>query len=339
MVPSDGGEVRAIGIAAPTAGLQSGMASKVVATAYGGPEVLAVVEEPVPGPGPGQVSVEVQAAGTNPVDYKQFSGSYGADESKLPLPVGMEAAGVVTAVGEGAHGPGGPLRTGDAVILYRITGAYASHVVVGAEAAVPKPEALSFEEASGLMLTGCTAVHALRATGVGPGDTVVVHGASGGVGLMAVQLAVADGARVIGTSSPSGHDELRRLGAQPLTYGDGLVERIRALAPDGVDAAVDTVGTDEAIDVSVALVADRDRIATIAGFQRGFALGLKVLGGAPGADPGTEVRAAARMELVTRVEEGTLSVVVAATYPLAAAAEALGQLATGHTHGKIVLVP
>ncbi len=315
------------------------MAIRVVATAFGGPEVVAVVEEAVPEPGPGQVSVAVRAVGTNPVDYKLFSGSYGADESLLPMALGSEAAGVVTAVGDGAEGPGGPVRVGDHVILYRAPGAYASHLVVGAEVAVPKPDALSFEEASGLMLTGATAVHALHTTGVRAGETVVVHGASGGVGLMAVQLAVADGARVIGTAAESGHAYLRQLGAEPVAYGDGLLGRITDLAPDGVDAAIDTVGTDEAIDVSVALVADRGRIVTIAGFQRGFELGIKVIGGAPGADPGTEVRAAARMELVKRAEAGTLSVLVAATFPLTRAADALRLLASGHTHGKIVLVP
>jgi NADPH:quinone reductase-like Zn-dependent oxidoreductase len=315
------------------------MATRVVATAFGGPEVLEVVEGPVPDPGPGQVSVEVRAVGTNPVDYKLFSGDFGRDATQLPMPLGSEAAGVVTAVGPGAGGPGGPIQVGDHVILYRAPGAYASHLVVEGDAVVPKPSALSFEEASGLMLTGTTAVHALHTTGVGASDTVVIHGASGGVGLMAVQLAVADGARVIGTAAESGHAHLRRLGAEPVAYGDGLLERIRALAPGGVDAAVDTVGTEEAIDVSVALVADRARIVTIAGFQRGFELGIKVIGGAPGADPGTEVRAAARMELVKRAQAGTLSVLVAATYPLTEAADALRQLATGHTHGKIVLVP
>jgi NADPH:quinone reductase len=315
------------------------MATRVVATAFGGPEVLSVEEVPVSEPSPGEVAVEVRAVGTNPVDYKRFSGDYGADESLLPMVPGSEAAGLVTGVGDGAEGPGGPVRVGDPVIVFRAPGAYASHLVVSSDAVVPKPSRMSFEEAAGLMLTGSTAVHALRSTGVGTGDTVVVHGASGGVGLMAVQLAVADGARVIATAAESGHAYLRRLGAEPVAYGDGLLGRIMALAPDGVDAAIDTVGTDEAIDVSLSLVADRGRIATIAGFRRGFELGLKVLGGAPGADPGTEVRAAARMELVARVDAGTLTVKVAATYPLADAADALRQLADGHTHGKIVLVP
>ncbi len=315
------------------------MAVKVVATAFGGPEVLAVVEEPVGETGPGEVSVEVRAVGTNPVDYKRFSGDFGTDESLLPMTPGSEAAGVVSEVREGTKGPGGPVRVGDSVIVFRAPGAYASHLVVPVDAVVPKPVAMSFEAAAGLMLTGTTAVHALDATSVRAGDTVVVHGASGGVGLMVVQLAVADGARVIATAAQSGHAYLRELGAEPVVYGPGLLERITELAPAGVTAAIDTVGTDEAVDVSVALVADRSRIATIAAFQRGFDLGLKVLGGAPGADPGTEVRAAARMELVKRVDAGTLTVKVAATYPLVEAADALTQLASGHTHGKIVLVP
>jgi len=251
----------------------------------------------------------------------------------------MEAAGVVNAVGDDATGPAGSIHPGDEVIAYRIEGAYAAQVVVPASAVVPKPSTLSFEAASGLMLTGSTAVHALTVTGVGSGDTVVIHGAAGGVGLMAVQLAVNAGARVIGTARENSHAYLRQLGAEPATYGDGLVERIRALAPDGVDAAIDTVGTDEAVDASVTLVADRNRIATIAAFQRGFELGLKVLGAAPGADPGTEIRAAARLELAHQAEAGKLKVRVAGTYPLSEAADAHRELSSGHTHGKIILIP
>ena len=315
------------------------MAIRVVATAFGGPEVLSLVEVAVGEPGPGEVAIDVAAVGTNPVDYKLFSGTFGADPSRLPMPVGSELAGVVTAVGTGAEGPAGPVAPGDQVIAYRVEGAYASQVVVPGSVVVPKPTTLSFEEASGLMLTGTTAVHALTVIGVGAGDTVVVHGAAGGVGLMAVQLAIGAGARVIGTASERNHDDLRRMGVEPVTYGEGLLERITALAPEGVDAAFDTVGTDEALDVSVALVADRGRIATIAGFERGFELGIKVLGGAPGADQGVEIRDAARMELVRQAEAGTITVRVARTYPLAEAAEALRELSAGHAHGKIVLIP
>ena len=315
------------------------MTTTVVATAFGGPEVLSLVDEPVGAPGPGQVLLEVRAAGTNPVDYKMYSGAYGTDQARLPIHLGYEASGVVGAVGEDGDGPAGPIRSGDEVIAYPVQGAYATELLVPASSVVPKPSRLSFEEASGLLLTGCTAVHALTVTGVRSGETVVVHGASGGVGLMAVQLAVNAGARVIGTASAGIHPYLRELGAEPVTYGEGLVERIRSLAPGGIDAAIDTVGGDEAIDASVALVADRDRIVTIAAFQRGVELGLKVIGAGPGGDPGTEIRAAARLELVRQAEAGKLRVKVAATYPLSEAAAAHRELELGHTHGKIVLVP
>ncbi len=315
------------------------MASRVVATGFGGPEVLSVVDAPPRAPGPGEVAVEVVAIGANPVDCKVYSGEFGRDPAQLPIPIGREAAGVVTSVGESAEGPDGPVSLGDEVALFPIEGAYASHLVVPASSVVPKPARTSFEEASGLLVTGSTAVHAIKVAAVGPGDTVVVHGASGGVGLMVVQLAANVGARVIGTSSESGHDYLRGLGAEPVVYGDGLSDRIRALAPDGIDAAIDTAGTDEAIETSIDLVADRQRIVTIAGFKRGFELGLKVLGGAPGADPGTQIRAAARMELVRQVNDGSLKVLVARVYPLAEVAAAHAALARGHTHGKIVLVP
>jgi hypothetical protein len=186
---------------------------------------------------------------------------------------------------------------------------------------------------------GTTAVHALTVTRVGSGDTVVIHGASGGVGLLTVQLALEAGARVIGTASESGHACLRELGAEPVTYGAGLLERIQAIAPDGVDASVDAVGGDEALDTSLALVADRDRIVTLLASPRAFDSGINVIGNAPGADPGTEIRAAARLELARLAEQGKLHVVVAATYPFAEAVAEHTALATGHTHGKIILVP
>jgi len=315
------------------------MTTTVVATAFGGPEVLSVVEEPAGVPRRGEVLVDVRAAGTNPVDYKFYAGAYGKDPSQLPMRLGLEAAGVVSAVSDDAVGPEGPVDIGDEVIAYPIQGAYASQVVVPASSVVRKPTTLSFEEAGGLLLTGCTAVHALAVTGVGVGDTVVVHGASGGVGMMAIQLAVNAGARVIGTASEGIHAYLRELGAEPVTYGDGLVERIRALAPDGIDAAIDAVGTSEAIDSSVALVADRNRIVTIAAFQRGLELGIKVIGMFPGADPGTEIRAAARLELTRQAGEGELRVRVAGTYPLSEVANAHRELMSGHIHGKIVLIP
>jgi NADPH:quinone reductase len=311
----------------------------VVATAFGGPEVLAVIETPIRPPGPGEVLISVRAAGTNPIDYKVYSGVMGQDPARLPMRLGSEAAGVVTEVGDGAEGPGGRVAVGDEVIAYRIAGAYAADVTVPGASVLPKPSTLSFEEASGLMLTGVTAAHALTVTGVGAGDTVLIHGASGGVGLMAIQLAADAGARVIGTAGESGRALVRDFGAEPVAYGAGLEERVRALAPGGVDAAVDCAGGDEALDTSLALVADRGRIVTIVASRRAFDSGIKVIGGAPGADPGTEIRTAARLELARLASDGKLRVVVAAAYPLAEAAAAHRTLATGHAHGKVVLVP
>jgi NADPH:quinone reductase len=281
----------------------------------------------------------VRAAGTNPVDYKRYSGAAGRDPAQLPMRLGFEAAGVVTDVANGAVGAAGPVRAGDEVVAFRITGACAAELVVPAASVVGKPSTLSFEQASGMMLTGATAVHALTFIRVGAGDMVLIHGAAGGVGLMAVELAAGAGARVIGTARESGHAYLRELGAEPVAYGPGLEDRVRALAPGGVDAAIDAVGNDEALDTSLALVPDRDRIVTLVGSRRAFDLGIKVIGGAPGADPGTEIRAAARLKLARLAEEGKLRVLVAATYPLAEVATAHRVLAAGHTHGKIVLVP
>jgi NADPH:quinone reductase-like Zn-dependent oxidoreductase len=202
---------------------------------------------------------------------------------------------------------------------------------------LPKPVAMSWVAAGGLMLAGATAVHALTATAVSGGETVLVHAAAGGVGLMAVQVALAGGAHVIGTASERNHAYLRDLGAQPTTYGAGLADRVRALAPDGVDAAVDCVGTDEAVDVSLELVADRDRIASIAAFGRGAEVGIKLLGGGPGADPGTEVRNAARVQLTKLVEQGKLEV-LARSFELGQVAEAHREGQAGHVTGKLVLV-
>jgi NADPH2:quinone reductase len=297
----------------------------VVATAYGGPEVLDVVEEPMGAPGPGEVLLEVRAAGVNPVDWKRYSGMMGADPSQLPMRLGSEAAGVVA-------------DSGREVIAFRIAGAYATHVVVPETALVDKPAALSWEVAGGLMLAGVTAIHALEATGVGEGDTLLLHAAAGGVGLIALQVARERGARVVGTASEAHHDDLRALGCEPVAYGPGLEDRVRALAPDGVDAAIDAVGTDEAIDVSLAVVPDRDRIATIAAFGRAAQEGIKLLGGGPGGDPGAEIRDRARFVLVRLAGEGRLSVPTHA-YRLAEVAAAHEASRAGHVYGKLVLVP
>jgi NADPH2:quinone reductase len=315
------------------------MPSVVIATAFGGPDVLSVAEEPLGEPGPGQARIAVRAAGVNPVDYKSYSGALGADPARLPIRLGSEAAGVVTAAGPDAAGPAGPVAAGDEVIAYRAPGAYATDLVVPAAALVPKPAALDWPQAAGLMVTGVTGWHLLAATNVHEGDTVLIHGGAGGVGLMALQLATGRGATPLVTASPARHGFLRDLGAVPVAYGPGLAGRVRAEAPGGVDAALDLIGTDEAIDVSLELVADRARIATIAGFTRGFQEGIKVLGGAPGADPGSQIRDAARLELTRLAQARVLRIFVTQTFPLAQAADAHRASMTGHTTGKIALIP
>jgi NADPH2:quinone reductase len=315
------------------------MTSAVVATAFGGPENLEIVDVEVPAPGTGEVAISVVACGVNPADIKSYNGDFGTDPGKLPMRLGFEAAGVVTAVGPDANGPEGPVAVGDEVIAFRISGGYAGDVVVPASAVIRKPASLDWPQAAGLMLTGATAVHLLTATDVGEGDTVLIHGASGGVGLMAVQLAVLRGATVIATASEKRHGVLEELGAEPITYGEGLLERVQAVAPGGIDAALDLVGSDEALEVSLALVADRDRIATIANFGSSRDAGIKILGGGPGADAGEEVRTGARVPLAKHAGDGSLVVHLGATFGLAEVAEAHRLVLAGEANGKVVLLP
>lgn len=315
------------------------MASIVVATAYGGPEVLSVVERPVGAPGPDEARIVVRAAGVNPIDYKMYSGAFGADPAKLPMRLGSELSGVVAEVGQDAIGPVGAVKAGDEIIGYRIPGAYASELVAPAQALVPKPANLDWAQAAGLMLTGVTAWHCLAVTNVGPHDTVLMHGAAGGVGTMAVQLAVSRGATVIATASQARHSFLRELGAIPVAYGSGLADRVREVSPGGIDVALDLVGTEEAIDTSLELVPDLARIVTIVAPGRAGQVGIKAVGGGPGADPGTEIRAAARVELAKLAAAGTLRVFVSQTFPLTAAADAHRAISAGHAQGKIALIP
>jgi NADPH:quinone reductase len=314
------------------------MAQRIVALAYGGPDVLSLVETDVPAPGPGEVTVRTKAIGTNPVDFKAYSGRMGDDPAALPLPLGREAAGVVTAAGPDAEGPGGPLAVGDEVVVYPFVGTYATEFTAPAADVVPKPPELSWEVAAGALLTGATALHAVTLAGAREGRTLLVHGASGGVGTLAVQLARAAGARVLGTASERRQEEVARLGATPLVYGPGLEERVRAAAPNGVDAAVDAAGTDEAIDVSLALVSEPVRIVSAVAFARAGD-GITLIGGAPGADPGTEIRANAWRRVLPAAARGDLHVPVARTFPLAQAADAHRFLAEGHPGGKVILLP
>jgi NADPH:quinone reductase-like Zn-dependent oxidoreductase len=299
---------------------------------FGGPEQLKVSEVPTPQPGSGEVRVVVRAIGVNPIDWKIYSGRMGRDPKALGG-IGFELAGVVDAVGEGVDG----WSVGDEVIASQVPGnGYTDAAVVPAAGLIAKPEGLSWELAASVPVAGGTAAHAVTAAGVGEGDTVLVHGAAGGVGGLVVQLARRRGARVIATASERNHEYLRSLGAEPVTYGAGLTERVRALAPDGVDAAIDAIGTDEAIDTSLALVDDPSRVVSMAAYQR-RGDGIRLIGG--GGEPGTEIRDAARPEVAQLLADGELTLPIQATYPLEDTAEAHRVGLDGHTRGKLVIVP
>lgn len=304
----------------------------VVASAFGGPEVLTLVQVPIRDPGPGEVLLDVRAAALNPADLKFYNGVFGTDADSLPIRLGLEVSGVVAAVGPDVSS----VSVGEEVVAKPVNGGYAERVLVAADDVFPKPPGLTFEQASGLLVAGGAAAHLVAAGRVGPGDTVLLHGAGGGVGCVALQLLLAKGARVIATASPRRHDDLRARGAEPVAYGEGLADRVRALAPDGVDAALDTVGTDEAVDVSVELVADRSRIATIAAFARAPGLGISLLTDRGG---GMAIREAARSELLDLVRAGKLQVVVDRTFRLADVRAAHEYLVLGHAGGKVVLIP
>ncbi|GAA4399807.1 NADP-dependent oxidoreductase [Tsukamurella soli] len=309
----------------------------MVAKAFGGPEVLTVIDEELPAPGPGEVLVEFRAIGVNPVEYKQYGGAFGTDESTLPLHLGSEGAGIVVAVGDDATGPSGPISVGDEVVVYRGSGTYAEQALEPASAVLPRPAALGVQEAAGLLLTGTTAYDTVETVGVSDGDVVLIHGAAGAVGLLAVQLAKLRGATVIGTAREVNHDYLRSIGAIPVTYGEGLADRVRDAAPGGVDAAIDTVGTDEAVDVSLELVKDKARIVTIAAFGRAAADGFPVLGG--GNPASAALRDRVRPELLDLAARGEITNVVAKTFPLADAGRAHTELKTAHPIGKFILLP
>lgn len=306
-----------------------------VATDLGGPEVLRQVEVDVPAPGSGEVTIEVRAAGMNPADYKGFAP--GGDRDRLPLPLGYEVAGVVTAVGPDTRIASGPVAVGDEVLAYRVVGGYATAMTVPAGDVFAKPAALDFPAAANLLLAGATAAEMLAVTDVAAGETVLVHGASGAVGVSVLQQAERIGARAIGTASERNFDTVRRFGGIPVAYGDGLAGRVRDAAPEGVAAALDTVGTDEAVEVSLELVADRRRIVTIAAFGRAERDGIRVIGGMM--PESAAFRDKARAGLAQLAAEGGLVVPVARTFPFGDAPAALELLSSGHPGGKLALVP
>lgn len=312
------------------------MAKAVRYSEYGPPEVLEIVEIDVPQPGPGEVVVEVRAVGVNPIEWKIRSGQ----RAPAPLPAGLgsDASGVVQAVGEGVT----EFAPGDAVIGFNLRGAYASHVVATPATLVRKPAELGFEQAAGLGVPAGTAYQALKSLGVKAGDTLLVHAGSGAVGQAAVQFARHWGATVIATASEPNHARLRALGVIPIAYGDGLLERVRAVAPDGVDVVLDCAGTDEALDVSLELVADRQRIGTIVVTQRAKDAGIQLW---TSSIPGnmTEEQKQLRVDAIPYAADlsarGEFDVEIAERYPLELVAVAHRRSETGHVRGKLVLVP
>ncbi|MBT2186942.1 NADP-dependent oxidoreductase [Sphingobium nicotianae] len=290
---------------------------------YGGPEVLHMVEVEAPHAGPGEVRIRVRAAGVNPSDWKRREGQYRAfEEVDFPAGLGVEGAGIVDQLGAGVT----DVATGDAVFGFG--------VAMMAEQAIlthwaKKPDDLSFEVAAGLPVISDTATRALDQVGVGEGQTLLVSGAAGGVGTAILQLAKRRGIAVIGTASAAKHDYLRTLAAMPTSYGAGLEARLRALAPAGVDAAIDVAGSG-IIPELIRIVGDPRRVLSVADFSA-EQYGAKFSRGPP-ADP---VRLFANMAHLCAI--GAFTLRIERTYPLDRAREAQEASQSGHVTGKLIV--
>jgi NADPH:quinone reductase-like Zn-dependent oxidoreductase len=290
---------------------------------FGGPEVLEIVDLPDPHPGPGQVRIAVRAAGVNPSDWKKRQGLMDED---LPQTLGYEAAGVVDELGASVT----DAAVGDRVFGFSADGAAQAELAVLSWYA-PIPPSLDFAGAAALPAAVETATRALDQLGVRSGTALLINGASGSVGSAAVQLAVARGARVAGTASPANHAYLRSLGADPVAYGAGLVERVRALAPGRVDAALDVAGSGVLPEL-IELAGGPEHVVTIADFAGAREHGVRFSSG----DAGRALHALAGIgELI---ESGHFSLPVAQTFPLAEIAAAHRAGEDGHVRGKLVLV-
>ncbi|KPI21761.1 NADPH:quinone reductase [Actinobacteria bacterium OK006] len=305
------------------------MSLTVQFSVYGSTDVLSVVDVPPPTPGPPQVRLAVRAAGVNPIDWKILRG-YMSQVMPLDLPAGLgsDVAGVVDQVGEGVTA----FEVGDEVLGASITPSYAQSALADPAVLVAKPASVPWEVAGSLAGQGITAWEVLNKLKIAKGETLLVHAAAGGVGTFAVQLAVARGARVIGTASESNHEQLRSLGAEPVTYGEGLVDRVRAIAPQGVDAVLDASGRGEIPD-SIELAGGPARVLTLVAFDAADT-GIQVHMSAPG-----ESGAQALRDILSLMEKGRLRVPIWRTFPLAEAADALQVSQAGHLGGKIVLLP
>jgi len=297
---------------------------------YGGTDVLKVVDVERPFPARGEVLVRVKAAGINPGEASIRSGLlHSRWPATFPSGQGSDLAGIVDQVGEGVE----QFSVGDEVIGF--TNDRASHaefVVVPAEQLTRKPPGVSWEAAGALFVAGATAWACVRAVALSPGDTVVVSGAAGGVGTLAVQLARLAGATVIGLASESNHRWLRDHGVIPVSYGGGVADRIREASSGRVDAFIDTFGADY-VELALALRVKPERINTIINFEAAHRYGVKTDGSAAGAS------AQVLAELAALIDEGKLEVPVARVFPLDQVREAYQELERRHTRGKTVLEP
>jgi NADPH:quinone reductase-like Zn-dependent oxidoreductase len=307
------------------------MSRAVIYETFGGPEVLELREVPERHVGSGEVRVRVAAAGLNPMDWHLSARPEAAARFGITLPSGFgyDFAGVIDEVGSGATG----FAVGDRVYGGALGRAVADFVIVktpaeAAEALFHTPDGISDEAAATLPVAGLTAAAALAAIGLRSGDTVLVGGAAGGVGVFAVQLATLAGATVIGTASAGTFEFLRRLGAEPVAYGPGLADRVRALAPGGVTAATDLFGTETA-EVALALGVPPERISTVAAGPNPPG-GVRATGGID-AGPGDMDR------ISDAILAGKITVPIAAVFPIEQIRDAVRLQAGRHVHGKIVV--
>ncbi|MET9324259.1 NADP-dependent oxidoreductase [Streptomyces sp. NPDC003038] len=296
---------------------------------YGGTEVLSETRLPMPKFGPGEILVRVKYAAVNPVDWKIMAGGLDAlMDVVYPVVPGWDVAGTVERVGIDVP----EFAEGDEVMAYARKdyvhgGTFAEFVTVPVRALAHKPASLGWAEAAGLPLAGLTAYQLLTRLGTGRGDTVLIHGAAGGVGSFGVQIARALGAdRVIGTASPRNHDRVRELGAEPVAYGDGLADRVGAMAPDGVTVVADFVGG--VLDVTRRVLHDDGRHASVAD---------PTVTGSGGEWMWVRPVGSDLAELGRLADSGKLTVTVAEIFPLAKAAAAFELSRAGHTAGKIVI--
>jgi NADPH2:quinone reductase len=306
------------------------MAKAVRFDEYGDLDVLAVVDIEVPAPAAGEVQVEVRAAGINPGEVAIRTGALEhLWPSTFPSGQGSDLAGVVTAVGDGV----GEVVVGDEVLGWSWERSSQAELVnVPAEQLIPKPPALGWEQAGALYIVGVTAFAAARAVGAKEGDTIAVSAAAGGVGSILVQLLCVRGATVLGIASDDNRDWLESKGVTQVAYGDGLRERLRAAAPDGIDAFIDLYGP-EYVELAVELGVAPERIETIISREKAAEVGAKTEGSSEATSP--EILA----EMADLVASGQIEVPIAATYPLEDVRAAFAELEKRHTRGKIVLIP